>query len=102
MSDGNALGTLCVIDREPRHLGDDQRKALETIRHAVVTQLELRHALDDFRAVQKMLRMCAWCRDVQAPDGGWRPLHEYVQNVETVTHGMCTACVTATEDEWSI
>jgi GAF domain-containing protein len=102
VSDGNALGTLCVIDREPRHLSDDQRKALETLRHAVVTQLELRRALDDFKAVQKMLRMCAWCRNVQDPDGSWRPLHEYVQAVETVTHGMCPACVAATKEEWSI
>lgn len=102
MADGHALGTLCVIDREPRHLSEDQRTALETLRHAVVTQLELRRALDDFQSVQKMLRMCAWCRDVQDAHGAWRPLQEYVQNVETVTHGMCPACVKATEKEWSI
>ena len=40
-----------------------------------------------------MLRMCAWCRNVQDPDGSWRPLHDYVQAVETVTHGMCPACL---------
>jgi GAF domain-containing protein len=102
VANGNALGTLCVIDREPRHLNEYQHKALETLRHAVVTQLELRRALDDFKSVQKMLRMCAWCRNVVGSDGDWHPLHEYVQSLETVTHGMCPACVKATKEEWSI
>ena len=100
MADGHALGTLCVIDRQPRHLTHEQREALETLRHAVVTQLELRRAFADFKAVQTMLRMCAWCRSVPDPDGGWRPLHEYVMQVETVSHGICPTCAkTAFEED---
>jgi GAF domain-containing protein len=102
VADGHALGTLCVIDRRPRHLNPFQRRSLETLRQAVVTQLELRRAMDDFHAVQKMLRMCAWCRNVQDDNGAWRPLHKYVEKVETVTHGMCPACKKATEAEWSV
>ena len=102
VSDGHALGTLCVIDNKPRRLSMDQHKALEILRHAVVTQLELRRALEDFQSVQKMLRMCAWCRNVQDAKGAWHPLQEYVQNAETVTHGMCPTCVEATREEWSI
>lgn len=49
-----------------------------------------------------MLRMCAWCRNVQGAKGAWHPLQEYVQSTGTVTHGMCPACVAATKDEWSI
>jgi len=49
-----------------------------------------------------MLRMCAWCRNVQDAEGAWYPLWEYVQNTETVTNGMCPACVEATKDERSI
>jgi anti-sigma regulatory factor (Ser/Thr protein kinase) len=40
--DGYALGTLCVADRKPRTLDDDQRQALEALRRQVEAQLELR------------------------------------------------------------
>ena len=38
---GAALGTLCVIDREPRKLGPEQRAALEALGRQVVAQIEL-------------------------------------------------------------
>ncbi|HEY0862928.1 MAG TPA: ATP-binding protein [Lacunisphaera sp.] len=41
-SDGFALGTLCVIDRQPRELAPEQLRALRVLRRHVVNSLELR------------------------------------------------------------
>jgi len=40
--DGHALGTLSVLDREPRELSVAQRRALVTLSRQVMSQLELR------------------------------------------------------------
>jgi diguanylate cyclase (GGDEF)-like protein/PAS domain S-box-containing protein len=39
--EGHAVGTLCVIDRRPRHFDDTQRAALAALSRQVVAQLEL-------------------------------------------------------------
>ncbi|MEZ4448227.1 MAG: protein kinase [Nannocystaceae bacterium] len=41
-ADGHALGTLCVIDRAPRSLRDDQREGLRALADEVVRELALR------------------------------------------------------------
>lgn len=39
---GHNLGTLCVIDRQPRHLNDEQRQALRLLAEQTVQLFELR------------------------------------------------------------
>ncbi|MGA8223314.1 MAG: ATP-binding protein [Candidatus Acidiferrales bacterium] len=45
--DGHALGTLCVIDRIPRDLSQEQRDALRALSRLVVAQLALRRTVTD-------------------------------------------------------
>ena len=47
--EGAALGTLCVIDREPREMGEEQRRILRRLAETVVTTLELRRAMNQVR-----------------------------------------------------
>jgi GAF domain-containing protein len=42
-ADGHALGTLCVIDKVPHELREDQKRALRILSRLVMNQLELRH-----------------------------------------------------------
>ncbi len=45
--DGHNIGTLCLIDRQPRAFAPEQREALRILAHQVVSQLELRRHLVD-------------------------------------------------------
>jgi len=46
-AEGIAIGTLCVLDRQPKQLTGEQRAALEALKRQVESQLELRRSLDE-------------------------------------------------------
>lgn len=92
VSNGLPLGTLCVIDRKARQLNEQQTEALRVLRQAVVSQLELRRALDDLASLEKLIPICAWCRNIKDANGNWVELHDFVVSSRRVSHGMCPAC----------
>lgn len=99
LANGAVLGTLCVIDHKPRTLSVNQMQSLMIIRDAVVAQLELRRAVRDLQSLRLLVPMCAWCRSVRvdgvdAENASWQPLHEYVANAGSITHGICPQCKT--------
>ncbi len=54
-ADGASVGSLCVLDAEPKSLTDDQRDALEALSRQVVRQLELRVAVKRERLINERL-----------------------------------------------
>ncbi|MEL6814288.1 MAG: EAL domain-containing protein [Cyanobacteria bacterium J06598_3] len=53
--DGYALGSLCVIDYQPRQLNEGQLRALEVLSHQVVAQMELRRQAHQLKATNETL-----------------------------------------------
>lgn len=55
---------------------------------------QLREALQQVTHLQRMLRMCAYCRRVVDEHGQWQSLERYLEQRTgtTVSHGMCADC----------
>ena len=54
--EGHALGTLCVLDDEPRTIQPHQEQILQALAHRVVGELELRRASAALRAHHEQMR----------------------------------------------
>ena len=59
LSNGYCIGTLCVIDREPRQLNDRQREVLRCLAQATAQAMEGRRALQTVRAMVSDLSQAA-------------------------------------------
>jgi GAF domain-containing protein len=122
MADGQALGTLCVLDRVPRTLSPEQLEALRALSRQAQGQLELRrnlkrleqslaardraetekeHTLQELRAalanihtLEGLLPICLSCKKIQDQKGNWQPFEYYVRahSEAKVTHKICPDC----------
>lgn len=99
---GMALGTLCVIDREPRHLRPEQLVALQALSRLVIEQLELRRvsahlaeALENVKTLGRLVPICSYCKGMRNDQGYWEQLESYL-NMQTglkFSHGICPDCL---------
>jgi len=53
LEDNIRIGTLCVIDREPRVLTEKQKLSIQALSRQVVAQLKLRNKLKEMRALDE-------------------------------------------------
>lgn len=100
--EGLNIGSVCVIDRQPRlALLDHQRAALEAIARQASAMLELRRTaaelsgvLRDVRLLSAVLPICFVCRRYRADDGSWVSGDERLARSGTeLTHGVCPSCL---------
>ncbi len=99
--EGLALGTLCVVDHQPRQLSAAQQKALQALSRQVMALLELRRvsshladALDRVKTLQGLLPICAWCKRIRDDEGYWSQVEAYFHKSTGAdfTHGICPQC----------
>ena len=100
--EGLALGTLCVVDHQPRRLSAAQQKALQALSRQVMALLELRRvsthladALDHVKTLQGLLPICAWCKRIRDDEGYWNQIEAYFHKATGAdfTHGICPECL---------
>jgi len=100
--EGFALGTLCVIDRQPGQLTDEQQRTLQALARQVVTLLEMRRvsallekALEHVRTLKELLPICAWCKRIRNDEGYWLQVEAYLnaQMGTDFTHHICPECL---------
>jgi GAF domain-containing protein len=82
---GDALGSLCVIDRHPRRLTDDQKESLTALARMVINNLELRRtsaelaeAVANVKTLGGMLPMCCGCKQIRDDAGYWQQVETYI------------------------
>lgn len=107
-SEGLPLGTLCVLDYEPRTLSDEQKRALAILARQVMTAVELRlklselkkkneelqAALQQINTLEGLLPICAQCKKIRNDREDWIPVESYLEERTEArfSHGLCPSC----------
>ena len=101
-SEGDKLGTLCVIDRKPGKLTSKQYNIMQLLSNQIVSFLELRKrslnlldALSNLHNQEGILSVCSYCREVKNQEGDWMHLEKYLSKISDIrfSHGVCDSCM---------
>lgn len=96
------LGTLCVIDHEPRNLSEEQLRALQGLARQVLSLMELRRvsaqlaqALERIELLEGLIPICSYCKSIRNDAGYWSSVETFLREHADVsfTHGVCQDCI---------
>ncbi|MGL6133710.1 MAG: GAF domain-containing protein [Prochlorococcaceae cyanobacterium] len=96
------IGTLCVIDHQPRRLSEVQIRSLEALARQVVLQLELKRvsdqlagALERINVMEELIPICSYCKGVRNDQGYWQSVEAFIKSHDNVefSHGVCNTCM---------
>lgn len=102
-NDGFPVGTLCVVDTEPRTLTPKQEQALESLARQAsslldlrLTLLELNSSREALRSLSGLIPICSTCKKIRNDEGNWMVLESYIQKHSDArfSHGVCPDCIT--------
>ncbi len=110
-SEGQRLGTICVLDRRARTLTAEQGQALRLLARQVMVVLELRltarqlalrnaeleSARQQIQTLEGLLPICAKCKKIRDEDDHWNTVESYLAKRADVqfTHSLCPTCAGA-------
>ncbi|MGB3494220.1 MAG: GAF domain-containing protein [Elainellaceae cyanobacterium] len=100
---GHSIGTLCIIDYQPRELSEPQVQMLNALARQVVTQLEQRRisaqladALDKIELIEGLVPICSYCKGIRDDEGYWSTVEKFIQHYSSdveFSHGVCDRCM---------
>lgn len=99
--EGFQLGTLCVIDSEPRKLKPAQLDALGKLREQAdalftlrYTQYLLEDSLKHIKILDGLLSICSHCNNVRDENGRWQRVEAYIRKRSEAdfSHCICESC----------
>lgn len=100
--EGQALGTVCAIDRIPREFTASQIDALSAISRQVMALMEYRkvseklaQALAHVKNIESLVPICGYCKSIRNDEGFWGGVEAYLLEHPnfTLTHGICDSCM---------
>jgi GAF domain-containing protein len=113
--EGFRLGCLCIMDSEPRELGDRELELLQLLARQATLQLEarrrslrdgdrhrsqereiavMRDTLDRLNWLEGFVTVCSGCSAIKDESGHWHDLAAYLQRHSNASfsHSICPPC----------
>lgn len=99
---GNVLGTLCIIDRKPREISENQKKALEMLAKKAMDHLEWRKVLKEQSAEIKLnaVRLTKLTQNIPAGIFQLRVSSNGKMKFEFLSAGLKQIHPTVNYDQW--